>query len=1301
MMSVVDRMIVDLNTDHTASVLTWLEGDDLPEVSSSFPLAWPLDADALTELRWYLEEYLILPSGVYGDRGLRIAEQVSRWGEALFAAVFGAGTPARDAYLRLRARGNSPVLVLRSPSPELLGLPWELMRDPALRDPLALNLAGLSRSIPGVTGTEDISVPVGKLRVLMVIARPQGESEVAYQMVARPLIERLPALRGTVDLVVLRPPTLQALTAALAEARDQGTPYHVVHFDGHGYRIGRGSPVAGPLLAPGDQPTEAGLVFESPDGGADRVPAVKVARALSDAKVPVVVLNACQSGAIGKDLEAAIATRLLREGSASVVAMSYNVYAVAAAEFMAGFYERLFAGDSVSTAVTAGRNRMFLNSDRPSRAGDTPLQDWLVPVHYLRHDVRFPQAVTVRAGSLSRDEELAQIRPSGQADQGDADLDPAGTFVGRDWLLCQLESAFRLKQAVVLCGTGGTGKTELAKAFGRWWRDTRGVEKPEYVFFYSFGPGTATFGLDGVIDQIGRRLFQADFDLLGPSQRRAAVEAALTERRMLLIWDNFETVRSMPDPDGSARPLDEDGCNELRAFLARLAGGESRVLITSRSPETWLGDISRVTVAGLTAQEANQYASYLLAPHGAARARRWVPEFGDLMDWLDGHPLAMRLTLPHLETSEPAALLDALRGEPSPESAAASNRLTSLSASIAYSYTHLSSRARRLLPAIALFRAVAAADILTVFSQCTHVPSRFRDASQADWLAVLNEAAGTGLVTATAANSGAYLIPPGLPAYLAARWQAEDPASYQAERNAAVQAMLIACGLIGSLLCDKMETGDTGDTGAACDTVGRHSGTFGSMLTYAIAHRLWVQADLLLSPLQRYWEMRGLGEEAGTWLGKIRQAAESAVGAHDPLYHAADLWTSVVQGQLRWQMTRRQFGQAEHTAGELLSRLKSLPSSAARQSSVGSTYLHLGQIARYTGRLDVASDWYGKMLDVSAAIGDEQGKMEAYQSLGVIARQSGNRELAADYYRKALAIADAADDKSGAADIYHSLARIYWDMGQLDTTLKWYRKALKVCAESDNKPKMADTIYYLGRVALRREQFDAAEAWFRQGFALAEDLGDQIMLARILDALGMVASNRRQLDTAEEWYHKALALAQELGDAEQLGTTMTHLGLITEFRRNYTGALDWYIRGVTQFGDFRYPVVPHWLPLPYGGERGVRGHPNGPALLTYDLLALLTDQLGWAMLADRWRAVTGSELPAEVKDQITYINFARAVKLATAAQNRRNRWQMIPSRRSHGGQRNCWLPSSDRTQRARWRPRFTRGSGQEEPRSST
>ena len=111
------------------------------------------------------------------------------------------------------------------------------MRDGA--GPVALGAGGVSRSLPVAGGAGTLEVPGGRLRVLMVISRPAGTRDVGYQMVARPLLERLDAVRGEVDLTVLRPPTFDALRQAVKQAADAGEPFHVVHFDGHGVMPGR------------------------------------------------------------------------------------------------------------------------------------------------------------------------------------------------------------------------------------------------------------------------------------------------------------------------------------------------------------------------------------------------------------------------------------------------------------------------------------------------------------------------------------------------------------------------------------------------------------------------------------------------------------------------------------------------------------------------------------------------------------------------------------------------------------------------------------------------------------------------------------------------------------------------------------------------------------------------------------------------------------------------------------------------------------------------------------------------------
>jgi hypothetical protein len=223
-----DRLLVDLGGDGQVGVLSWPDGG-LPEEVSKGPLVWPLDAKALEDLRWYLEDYLQAPYGVWEDHGPAVREKLPTWGEQVFESVFGGG-PARFAYERARDKGLE--LVFRSADPALLGLPWELMRDES--GPVALGKGGISRSLPVAGGAGTLEVPGGKLKVLMVISRPAGTGDVGYQMVARPLLERLNAVRGEVDLTVLRPPTFDALSRTVREAAEAGSPFHVVHFDGHG-----------------------------------------------------------------------------------------------------------------------------------------------------------------------------------------------------------------------------------------------------------------------------------------------------------------------------------------------------------------------------------------------------------------------------------------------------------------------------------------------------------------------------------------------------------------------------------------------------------------------------------------------------------------------------------------------------------------------------------------------------------------------------------------------------------------------------------------------------------------------------------------------------------------------------------------------------------------------------------------------------------------------------------------------------------------------------------------------------------
>ena len=1198
-----NRLLVDLEEDALVTVSVSPERG-LPEKVASRSLDWPLDDVALEDLRWYLEDYLKAPFGVWEDRGPDIQDRLDAWGQQIFGSVFADG-PARDAYQRARDRGVE--VVFRSAVPRLLGFPWELMRDG--EGPVALRPGGISRSLPVADAAATLEIPGGRLRVLMVISRPAGTSDVGYQMVARPLLERLDAVRGEVALTVLRPPTFDAFSRAMKQAADNGEPFHVVHFDGHGTMPGgvAGGPGRPVMFSPRDG--EGLLAFEQPSGGADLVSASRVARVLADGQVPVVVLNACQSGALGKDLEASVAAGLLRAGCAAVVAMAYRVYAVAAAEFMTAFYESIFTGGTVSQAVTAGRRQLARHPVRPSPRGEMPLADWIVPVHYLRQDVSFPQARATRNASVpTLEEALNQIRAAATASSGGEAGDPlaaaGGLFVGRDDLTWQLETAARLQHVVVLTGQGGTGKTELAKGFARWLRGTGGVSDPRLAVWQSFEPGAASPGLDRVIAEIGLKIFGTDFARLDPPERLNAVKHLLTEFRVLLIWDNFESVVSMPDP-GAAAPLDQAEREKIRGFLTWVREhSHSIVIITSRTAEEWLGEVRRITVGGLNRAEAAEYADFLLAPCPRARAGRAARAFGELLEWLDGCPLAMRLTLPQLDAADPGVLLAELRGAiPMLGAEAGGGRLSSLGACITYSFTHLSEQAKRLLPAITLFRGIADANLLSAVSADETVPDRFAGISREKWGEVLDEAARVGLLTEIGVR-GICQIHPALPGYLTAGWQATDPRGYHQEREACEKALCTASARYMLWLTEQEPT-------LAYVMAGLQQRTLGAALGRALDLDAWDDAYRIVEALDTYWDNQGLGEEAAVWSDRILNAT-TRPGQYPP-EAAGMLWLHTTITLARRQHDAGQPDQADETYRKALAYLQGQPQTEQTRGNIGTIFHQLGVIAEDCGRLQEADNWYRRSLTINEELSDRPGIAADYNQLGNTADRRGQLDEADDWHLKSLTIYEELGDRPCMAITYHGLGMTAQHRGRWDEADHWYWQAIHIREKLRLYPLLASDYHQLGITAGKRGRLDEAEEWFRKSLTIQEELGGRRGPAATYAMLGATTYLRGRLDEAEDWYRKSLAIYEECGDRHGAALTYGDLGRLAEARNQAQQALEWSIRCVSLFDQF---------PSPLTG--------SGPAAL-----ARLTARLGTPALEATWASVTGQALPRTVRDYVT------------------------------------------------------------------
>ncbi|MFP3940768.1 MAG: CHAT domain-containing protein [Thermoanaerobaculia bacterium] len=740
-----------------------------PEQSAHATVDLSFSEQDRRDLRWYLEDYLQHPFDPAPAIATRVEARIEEVGGDLFEQVFQASEQGRRLWARISDRLSDLRVEVVTGVAEAVAVPWELLRDPHGGTVLALTARAFVRTHDAPRQTPIAVEPgEGPIRILLVICRPRAGEDVPFRSVASRLVKALSAkTRAVYRLDVLRPPTYERLAAALRQAKAAGTPYHVVHFDGHGLYAELVDPEAagavasewlrrlGALALGGARKGPHGyLLFENPDAEENLRPVggEALGTLLRETGVPVLVLNACRSAfaepretpetaGAGADPPVAgapeggdssdrvhtqvatfgsLAQEVIDAGVTGVVAMQYTVYVVTAAQFVADLYAALLRGDSLGQAVTLGRKQLHALPERTIAYDPRPLQDWQVPVVFEAAPTRlFPAGDGGEAPRLT----IAAGASTGRAGTLDETLPrtPDAGFLGRDETLLALDRAFDRHPVVLLHALAGSGKTATAAELARWYDLTGGVDGP--VLFSSF---EQYLPLPRLLDRIGH--------VFGPALERAGVQwLALDDRRrrevaldvlrqvpVLWIWDNVEPVAGFPAGSGSAWSAEEQAA--LADFLRDAAGTRAKFLLTSRRDEQgWLGDLPRrVPVPPMPMQERVQLARALAEKRG--RRLTEVKDWRPLLRFTEGNPLTITVLVGQalrdgLSTPEDIeAFVARLRkGEAAITDDAEQGRSRSLAASLRYGFDHaFGEEERKRLALLGFFQGFVDVDALTV-----------------------------------------------------------------------------------------------------------------------------------------------------------------------------------------------------------------------------------------------------------------------------------------------------------------------------------------------------------------------------------------------------------------------------------------------------------------------------------------------------------------------------------------------------------------------------------------------------------
>jgi len=679
-------------------------------------------------------------------------------------------------------------------------------------------------------------------------------------------------------------------------------------------------------------------------------------------------------------------------------------------------------------------------------------------------------------------------------------------FIGRDRAIRQLERAIRRKPGGILIhGMAGEGKTTLAKGLLHWLDATNGLGHG--AFWFSFqGIHSAEY----IINTLTNALFDTDAMVFQTAQKLELVTQALRENRLFIIWDNFESAFGIPGTEVSALLPEEDRA-VLKKFLHGLRGGQTKVIITSRSKESWLApqECFRLSLDGLQGEELWQYCNAVVSDLGLTVDRE-DEAYNKLLQMLAGNPLAVRAIL--LRLAEPGRTASQLAAELENDFKAADGdeETKRIQAALSVFERGLDSGFAPVLRLLGMHEHIAHADLLSEMIKATGVDApidRCFDALER-----------SGLCNQT--GDRIYQLHPALRTCLTRIHPAKE-----SEQRAFVDVM----GRLANAYAPK-------ELHEQQYVFTLFSANFHRALRLAEELDMQKHVLALTQALAAYSQNTHNLSDANRMFAQLAKAANkyNDIQGEAAAYHQLGM---IAQ-------ERRDFNAAEGWYKKSLE----IALKQGNEHYAASTYHQLGRVAQERLDLNAAEGWYKKSLEIELKQGIEYGAALAYHQLGMVAQKRRDFDAAEGWYKKSLDIELKQGNEHVAASNYHQLGIVAHERSDLDAAEGWYKKSLDISLKQGIEYGAALTYHQLGIVAQERSDLDAAEGWYKKSLEIKLKQGDEHGAARTYHQLGMVAQERRDLNAAEGWYKKSLDIFERYRDEHSANIAKDSLDRLNNIR---------------------------------------------------------------------------------------------------------------------------------------------------------
>jgi predicted ATPase/DNA-binding CsgD family transcriptional regulator len=248
---------------------------------------------------------------------------------------------------------------------------------------------------------------------------------------------------------------------------------------------------------------------------------------------------------------------------------------------------------------------------------------------------------------------------------------------------------------------------------------------------------------------------------------------------------------------------------------------------------------------------------------------------------------------------------------------------------------------------------------------------------------------------------------------------------------------------------------------------------------------------------------------------------------------------------------------------------------AAPTTSMAQTLGTVGLIAFRQGDFVLARSVLRESLDIYGQLGhdaDRSGLTESLNVLGIVESRLEGIPARRRLHEVALAVAREMDDTWGAARSLFQLGHTARISGEYELARSRFEESLALFQECGDHFNTGLSLAGLGLIAQCQGDYASAEDLLNQSLAIFRKLGDVWAISSVLYTLACVAQNTKDFTRARAMHTENLAYLRELGVRIDLAQTIEHLGRIAYLQGDYEEALPLHKRGLAQISDLEDKV---------------------------------------------------------------------------------------------------------------------------------